>query len=77
MQCPLCREREAEARYYRVSNVTEQIEHMCRGCWFALRVHQKDEWTYFKGAGRLILLYTVIPVAVTALLVWLLAILIL
>jgi hypothetical protein len=38
-----------------------------------LRKSERDEWAYFKGAGRLVLLYTILPVAITAVLVWLLA----
>jgi hypothetical protein len=73
MQCPMCRERRAEAQYYRVNTVTEGIEHLCRPCWLGLRKAERDEWRYFKGAGQLVLLYTVLPVLVTALVVWLLA----
>ena len=73
MPCPMCGERRAEAQYYRVNSVTEGIEHLCRPCWLLLRKSERDEWAYFKGAGRLVLLYTILPVAVTAVLVWLLA----
>ncbi len=73
MQCPMCRERKAVAQYYRLNRLTEQIDHLCRPCWLTLR-KAEDEWDYFRGASRLLLLYTVIPVVVTALLVWLLAV---
>jgi hypothetical protein len=33
----------------------------------------ENEWDYFKGAGRLLLYYTILPVIGTALLVWWLA----
>lgn len=73
MQCPMCGERRAEAQLYRVNGVTESIEHLCRPCYFVLRKSEHDDWAYFKGAGRLVLLYTILPVAITAVLVWLLA----
>lgn len=72
MKCPLCAEREAAAQYYRVNTLTEAIEHLCRPCWLAVRKAQRDEWRYFRGAARLILLYTVLPALATGLVVWLL-----
>lgn len=77
MQCPLCGERTAEARYYRVNPLTESIEHLCRPCWLTMRKAGAAEWVYYRGAGRLLLLYTVLPVVATAAAVWLLALLIL
>lgn len=71
MQCPICGERRADARYYRVNTLTEDIEHLCRICWLGLRKTERDDWRYFKGAARLILLYSVLPVLITALIVWL------
>lgn len=73
MQCPMCRERTAEAGYYRLNRLTEEVEHLCQPCWLTLRKASADEWTYYRGAARMILLYTVIPVLVTALVVWLVA----
>lgn len=73
MQCPVCGERTAEARYYRLNTVTEGLEHLCRPCWLTLRKAERDDWRYFRGASRLILLYAVLPAAVTAAAVWLLA----
>jgi hypothetical protein len=70
----MCHERKAEAQYYRMNTVTEGIEHLCRPCWLALRKSEADDWRYYKGAGRLVLLYTVLPVVVTAVVVWLLAV---
>jgi hypothetical protein len=69
----MCGERKAEAQYYRLNRLTEQIEHLCRPCWLTLRKAEADEWEYFRGAARLILLYSVLPTVVTALVVWLLA----
>lgn len=74
MQCPMCGERKAEAQYYRLNRLTEQIEHLCRPCWLTLRKAEADEWEYFRGAARLILLYSVLPTVVTAFVVWLLAV---
>jgi hypothetical protein len=73
MQCPMCNERRAAPQYYRVNEVTEQVEHLCRACWIMLRKSERDDWRYFRGAARLILLYTVLPVGIAAILVWLLA----
>ena len=73
MKCPLCGEREAAPRYYRANRLTEQIEHLCRPCWLTVRKAGQGDWTYFQGAGRLVLLYTVLPVALTVLVVWLAA----
>lgn len=73
MECPLCGERAAAPQYYRASRLTEQIEHLCRPCWMAVRKGGEDDWSYFRGAGRLLLLYTVLPVMATAALVWLAA----
>ncbi len=72
MKCPLCGERTAAAQYYRVNSLTEDIEHLCRPCWLMLRKAGRDEWRYFRGAARLLLLYTVLPVLATGLAVWLL-----
>ncbi len=74
MKCPMCGEREAAARYYRVNSVTEAIEHLCRPCWLTLRKAQRNDWRYFRGAAQLVLLYTVLPVAAAAVVVWLLAV---
>jgi hypothetical protein len=68
----MCRERTAQAKYYRLNTVTESIEHLCRPCWLTLRKVERDDWRYFRGASKLILLYTALPVVVTALAVWLL-----
>jgi hypothetical protein len=73
MQCPVCGERSADARYYRLNTVTEGLQQLCRPCWLALRKAERGEWRYFRGVGRLIFLYTVLPAAATALAVWLLA----
>ncbi len=77
MDCPLCGERKAEPQYYRVNRVTERIEHLCRTCWLGLRKAERDEWEYYRGAGKLMLYYSVIPIVVTAALVWALAIVLL
>jgi hypothetical protein len=66
----MCGERKAEARYYRLNPVNEEIQHLCRPCWITAR-RAETEWEYFMGAGKLLLYYTVIPVIVTAALVWL------
>ena len=71
MVCPVCGERKAEAQYYRLNPVSEEIQHLCHLCWVAIR-KTETEWEYFMGAGRLILYYTVLPVIGTALIVWLL-----
>ncbi len=73
MQCPVCEEREVDPRYYRFNTVTESLQHVCRPCWLALRKVERQEWRYFRGAVRLVWLYTVLPALVTALAVWLLA----
>ena len=75
MQCPMCGERKAEAKYYRLNPLTEEIQHLCRPCWIAAR-KAEGEWEYFKGAAKLLLYYTVIPVFVAAVLVWLAVVLI-
>jgi hypothetical protein len=77
MQCPVCGERKAEARYYRLNRLSEEIEHLCRPCWLTLRKARQDDWSYFRGAARLVLLFTVLPVLATALVVWLVAVLVL
>jgi hypothetical protein len=68
----MCKERRAAPQYYRVNEVTEQVEHLCRACWIALRRSERDDWQYFKGATRLVLLYTVLPVVVAVIVAWLL-----
>jgi hypothetical protein len=73
MQCPVCEERKAAAQYYRLNRLSEQVEHLCRPCWLTLKRAAGDDWRYFQGAARLVLLYTVIPTVATALVVWLLA----
>ncbi len=77
MQCPMCGEQAAEARYYRLNRLTETIEHLCRPCWLTLRKRERDDWQYFRGAAQLLFFYTVLPVLATALVVWLLAVVIL
>ncbi len=74
MQCPACGERTAAAQYYRVNSVSEGVQHLCRPCWLMLRKSERDDWRYYRGAARLILLYTVLPVVVSAIIVWLLAV---
>ena len=74
MQCPLCNERKAQAQYYRLNQVTEEIEHLCRPCWLTLRKGGGGEWRYFRGASRFLLLYSVLPVVVLILAAWLLVI---
>jgi hypothetical protein len=66
----MCKERRAAPQYYRVNEVTEQAEHLCRACWIALRRSERDDWQYFRGATRLVLLYTVIPVVVAVIVLW-------
>ena len=73
MACPLCGEQKADARYYRLNPLTEEIQHLCKACWIASR-KAESEWDYFKGAGRLLLYYTILPVLATALLAWLLVV---
>jgi hypothetical protein len=70
MQCPMCKERRAAPQYYRVNEVTEKTEHLCRACWIALRRSERDDWQYFRGATRLFLLYTVLPVVVAVIVLW-------
>jgi hypothetical protein len=69
MVCPLCGDRSAEAKYYRLNPVTEEIQHLCQPCWVGVR-KTETEWEYFKGAGKLLLYYTILPVIGTAVLVW-------
>lgn len=71
-RCPVCNERRAAPQYYRMNQLTEQMEHLCRACWLTLRKVERSDWVYFRGAARLLLLYTVLPVMITALVVWLL-----
>ncbi len=73
-QCPMCGDKAAEARYYRLNRLTETIEHLCRPCWLALRKAETDEWEYFRGAAKLLFYYTVLPVVITALVVWVFAV---
>lgn len=73
MECPLCGERAAAPEYYRANRLTEKIEHLCRPCWVALRKGREADWSYFRGAGRLLLFYTVLPAVAAALLAWLAA----
>lgn len=75
-QCPMCGDKAAEARYYRLNRLSETIEHLCRPCWLALRKAERDEWEYFRGAAKLLFYYTVLPVVITAVLVWVLAVII-
>lgn len=71
MQCPTCNERKAQARYYRLNELTEEIEHLCRPCWLSSRKSGRNEWRYFRGVGRFFLLYTILPIAVLVLAGWL------
>ena len=72
LQCALCGEREASARYYRLNRLRQDIEHLCRPCWLTLRRAGGGEWQYFLGVGRFFVLFTILPVLVLALLVgWL------
>ncbi|UCF18220.1 MAG: hypothetical protein JSU87_09660 [Gemmatimonadota bacterium] len=73
MKCPVCGERDAAPQYYRLNRLDERIEQLCRTCWMTLRKVGADDWSYFRGAARLILFYTILPVAATALAVWLIA----
>ncbi len=74
--CPLCQERPASPKYYRLHGVTEEVEHICQVCWLSPRKGDRDEWKYFQGVGRLFLLYTVVPfLALAALLLFLWAVL--
>jgi hypothetical protein len=68
----MCGEDTADARYYRLNSLTEQIDHLCRPCWLTLRKSERSDWEYFKGASKLIFYYTILPVVITALLVWIL-----
>lgn len=77
MQCALCGEREASARYYRLNRLTEEVERLCRPCWLTLRRADRGEWRYFSGVGRFFLLFTVLPVVALALLIWLAIVLVL
>ena len=72
VQCPSCKERRAQAQYYRLNELSEEIEHLCRPCWLTLRKSERDEWRYFRGVGRFFLLYTVLPLVSIALVIWLL-----
>ena len=73
MKCPVCGERDAAPQYYRLNRLNEEVEQLCRPCWLTLRKATGDDWSYFRGAARLLLVYTVLPVVVTAAVVWLIA----